>query len=77
MRKRFALKPDEVVAQIRKRIRDIFGDAKENRTRVWASHGYYYIEFKKKYPVIIRRGEVVNYFKALAASEKGRTDTNA
>jgi len=70
MKKRFALAPDEVVAQIRKHIRTIYGDKKENRTGVWASHGYYYIEFVKDAPVILRRRDVANYFKALAKSEK-------
>jgi len=37
------LKPDEVVAQILKKIRELFGDEAQNESTVFASHGYYYI----------------------------------
>jgi hypothetical protein len=64
------LKPDEVVAQIRAAIRGIYGDRKENNTGVWASHGFYYIEFTENEPVKLRRSQITAYFKALAKKEK-------
>lgn len=37
------LKPDEVCAWIKKRIRELFGDFAENKSNVWAANGFYYI----------------------------------
>jgi hypothetical protein len=60
-----SMSPDEVCGWIQKQIRKLFGDVTENKTSVWASHGYYYIEFKKRHPAIVRRHELVNYFKMM------------
>lgn len=38
------LAPDVVCALIQHKIREILGDEVENKSSVYASHGYYYIE---------------------------------
>lgn len=38
-----AMFPDEVLAEVKKQIRKHLGDDTENRSKVWASHGYYYV----------------------------------
>lgn len=40
-----AMSPDEVCGWIQKQIRNIAGDDVENKTDVYASHGYYYVYF--------------------------------
>jgi hypothetical protein len=48
------LKPDQVVAWIRKHIREIFGNYTEDQSNVYARNGFYYVFlFRNK-----RRGKV-------------------
>lgn len=37
------LTPDQVCGWIQKQIRALYGDRVENKSHVWASHGYYYV----------------------------------
>jgi len=48
------MKPTETLAWLRARILSICGDAIENRTKLWAAHGYYYIRFPSTVPAKVR-----------------------
>ncbi len=37
------MKPDQVCAWIKQKIRERYGDKAENKSNVWASHGFYYV----------------------------------
>ena len=60
------LKPDEVVALIKKKIREAKGDDVENLSAVYASHGYYLIHVagsgKNR---TLRRSRLPAFFKEL------------
>lgn len=66
---------DEVVAEIRKQIRKRFGDAVENVSSVYASHGYYYVNIERPdqgrkttttlVDVKVRRKALPDFFKGL------------
>jgi hypothetical protein len=43
MKNLIGIKPDEVVAEVRKEIRRRLGDDVENISTVYASHGFFYI----------------------------------
>jgi hypothetical protein len=38
------MKPDQVCGWIQRKIREIYGDRVENKSVVFASHGFYYIQ---------------------------------
>ena len=44
MKKLDQMKPDQVCALIRQKIRELYGDRVENKSAVFASHGFYYIQ---------------------------------
>ncbi len=44
LKKLMSLRSDEVCAYIQQRIRERYGDAVENASRVYARNGYYFIE---------------------------------
>jgi hypothetical protein len=61
------LKPDQVVALIRKRIRQTLGDKVENKATVFASHGYYYVSVPGTGLGLrtLRRSSLPTFFKEL------------
>lgn len=73
-------KPDAIIAEIRRRIRQALGDEVENKTMITASHGYYRISFKTSVPdaldvwnnLSFRRGAVKQLAKDLRAAKRKR-----
>ena len=65
------LKPDEVIAWINGEIREGLGDRVENKARIYASHGYYYIKLKKGEHYCLRRRQVPESVRALVALARG------
>ena len=66
-----AMKPDQVIAEIRKQIRRNFGDVIENKSNAFASNGYFYIVLpasSKFPPRCLRRKHLPAFFKELAAA---------
>lgn len=75
-------KPDEIIAEIRRRIREALGDEVENNTTIVASHGYYRMQFSGGgsfpsdenvgawYDVNFRRGAVKQLAKDLSAAKR-------
>ena len=69
-----AMRPREVEAYLRERIRTYFGDAVENEAKVYASHGYYSVEIPREDDFTITFGkfrksrarEIAGYLKILA-----------
>ena len=61
------LKPDQVVALIRKKIREALGDKAENNATVFASHGYYYVSVAEAGigGRTLRRSSLRKFFKEL------------
>jgi hypothetical protein len=61
------LKPDQVVALIRKKIREALGDAVENESTVFASHGFYYVSVPGTGLGLrtLRRASLAKFFKEL------------
>jgi len=59
------LTPDQVVALIRKKIREALGDAVENNATVFASHGYYYVVGAAIRGGTFRRSSLPKFFKEL------------
>lgn len=61
------LKPDQVVALIRKKIREALGDKVENKATVFAYTGYYYVSIAEAGigGRTLRRSSLPKFFKEL------------
>lgn len=67
MKKLESMKPKEVLMHLRERIRRILGDSVENASKIYAHHGWYFVEVPGYFDetVTLRRRQIPAYLKAL------------